>query len=1039
MNKMNNRVVFFFLLVNFIMVGPCLAKQVITEEVRIWAREVISGEKSLETSAAPNTLSVLYFENLTGDSRLDPFQKGLTVMLLTDLSKVKQLTVLERVKLEALRQELKLGVSGLVDQKTAPKLGKLMGTEYLVGGKIDLAKMADQFSIDSLMFNVPHENIDLKTEVQGELLNNFFTMEKELLFAIIAHFNIKLTEKEREGLMEVPTHSLPALMQLFRGVELSDQGKYQQAAQAYETAMQEDPEFGLAQTCFIELQDLAPTDEKVSDTGYGYSETTSETEVTEEEPPDDKIDPPEREIDFDKDGFLVSAGDCNDRDPSIHPGVSDGCDGIDNDCDGQTDEDYAATPTSCGVGACQSAGQLICQNGTIVDTCIAEKPLTSDDGCDGIDNDCDGQTDEDFIVSSTSCGVGACQATGQMLCQNGQEVNTCNPGIPSASDALCDGIDNDCDGQIDEDFLVSGTSCGVGACQSTGQSLCQNGTIIDTCTAETPLTSDDGCDGIDNDCDGQVDEDYVDTPSSCGVGVCQATGSLICQDGSIADTCLPNDHLASEELCNGLDDDCDGQIDEEIHFPAIATVCGLGVCQSMGGFICQNGSVVDTCLPNDHLASEEICNGLDDDCDGLIDEQNCDNYYPELVSGKESLERANSNINNDDNLRAEVESGAYLPGKLAVDDANPWGFTWDGAYQPGIQAIKADENEDGQPDLFLGEGTLEAINSNNFLAYAVQVEEDRLNQRVLELYRDEANTLGNDSLRDMVQQELTNGDVRSRDDLLMQKADAQAGLVTWDIYGDLVRVQQYVLRPDADTENRTVQILNVCLRGETSSLAGLSTLDFTTTLAEGQTLPANLRSLPWSTWLDTQDKTDVSNYSYVVGFVNSEGEEYPLDRMRVKLTNPEGSFLQEERIFTPPLLGLLGFQGIDEETLNLNNIIFYNIKSVTGPSHADALDRIYAVETDDLGFWYSGLIILSDTRDYYPLIYTYFFPLDDTGVPTLKTPVPFKNIWDALRVNEPGAIDIGQGNLEMIFTDETGNDVIADIIYIPMSRMYWKP
>lgn len=184
------------------------------------------------------------------------------------------------------------------------------------------------------------------------------------------------------------------------------------------------------------------------------------------------------------------------------------CNGIDDDCDRLIDEDYAVSSSSCGIGACYRTGELLCQSGTIVSTCASGNPASTD-LCNGIDDDCDGITDEHHIVIPTTCGTGACASTGQRLCQNGTEVNTCSPGTP-ASDANCNGIDNDCDGQTDEHYPVSSTNCGVGACYSTGQWQCQNGSEVNTCIAGTPQTegpySSPTCsDLVDNDCNGLTD------------------------------------------------------------------------------------------------------------------------------------------------------------------------------------------------------------------------------------------------------------------------------------------------------------------------------------------------------------------------------------------------------------------------------------------------------------------------------------------------------------------------------------------------------
>ncbi|MBI4032744.1 hypothetical protein HY374_03500 [Candidatus Berkelbacteria bacterium] len=131
--------------------------------------------------------------------------------------------------------------------------------------------------------------------------------------------------------------------------------------------------------------------------------------------------------------------------------------------------------------------------------------------CDDYDNDCDLVVD-DF---STSCGVGACRASG--VCTSGGD--SCIPGSPSPE--LCDNIDNDCDGSTDEDLGT--TTCGVGACQVTVAD-CVGG-VTQTCTPGTPSTE--VCDGLDNDCDGTIDEGCS---SSClqvsGAGWVEAPDSL---------------------------------------------------------------------------------------------------------------------------------------------------------------------------------------------------------------------------------------------------------------------------------------------------------------------------------------------------------------------------------------------------------------------------------------------------------------------------------------------------------------------------------
>jgi hypothetical protein len=265
--------------------------------------------------------------------------------------------------------------------------------------------------------------------------------------------------------------------------------------------------------------------------------------------------------DVDGDGYSVAQDDCDDNNPNINPGEAEVCDGVDNNCDGNIDESYVNTPTFCGTGTCAATGELTCVNGVEVDTCNAGTPGT--ELCNGLDDDCDGVIDEDYVSLQISCGIGACAASGSTSCVAGQETDSCTPGTPAADDSLCNGLDDDCNGLIDEDYVSTPTSCGTGACAATGQLICALGVTSDTCVIGTPTPE--VCDGSDNDCntataDG-LDEAWLNYPTSCGIGECAATGTFICSAGLKTDTC--EEGTSVTEICiNGLDDDCDGSIDE---------------------------------------------------------------------------------------------------------------------------------------------------------------------------------------------------------------------------------------------------------------------------------------------------------------------------------------------------------------------------------------------------------------------------------------------------------------------------------------------
>ncbi|TNF37751.1 MAG: HYR domain-containing protein [Deltaproteobacteria bacterium] len=312
----------------------------------------------------------------------------------------------------------------------------------------------------------------------------------------------------------------------------------------------------------------------------------------------------------------VATNTCTPGTPAANDSV---CNGIDDDCDSLTDEEYTPTQTSCGVGACRATGLSVCVQGALVNTCIAGQPAASDTDCDGIDDDCNGTADDGYQAVTVSCGQGACTANGQVLCINGALVNTCVDGTPATSDATCDGRDDDCNGQTDEDYSPQATSCGTGACARSGQRLCVQGATVDTCTPGSATGDDSDCDGIDDDCDGQTDEGYTPTATSCGVGACVASGQLTCVAGHLVDTCNAGPTTGTDNDCDGVDDDCDGATDEA--FAATTTSCSTGVCAATGQRLCVQGQVVDTCAPGPKTGSDADCDGLDDDCDGQTDEQ----------------------------------------------------------------------------------------------------------------------------------------------------------------------------------------------------------------------------------------------------------------------------------------------------------------------------------------------------------------------------------------------------------------------------------
>ena len=348
---------------------------------------------------------------------------------------------------------------------------------------------------------------------------------------------------------------------------------------------------------------------------------------------------------------------CTEGSPS---GTDDSCDSVDQDCDGSTDEAYAPAPTSCGVGVCSASGATSCVDGAVEDSCEAGSGAADDTTCDSVDDDCDGIADEDYAGSSTSCGVGACAASGVLSCAAGTETDSCAPGSATGDDSDCDGVDDDCDGSVDESYSPVATSCGTGVCGSTGSTSCVAGAVVDSCEAGSPSGDDSSCNGLDDDCDGTTDEAYATVPTSCGVGVCGATGATSCVAGAVQDSCTAGSATGDDSSCDGLDADCDGTVDES--YASVATSCGVGVCGAIGATSCTAGSVVDSCSPGSPSGDDSLCDGLDADCDGSTDES----YVAAATScGVGGCSRAGALI-----CAGGTVQDSCVPGSPAADDVS---------------------------------------------------------------------------------------------------------------------------------------------------------------------------------------------------------------------------------------------------------------------------------------------------------------------------------------------------------------------------------
>ncbi|MFZ5482576.1 MAG: putative metal-binding motif-containing protein, partial [Myxococcota bacterium] len=378
--------------------------------------------------------------------------------------------------------------------------------------------------------------------------------------------------------------------------------------------------------------------------------------------------------DIDADGF-GAADDCDDYDASVHPDAAERCNGADDDCDDEIDEGalrtFYADADDDGYGdpaapteACDAPADFVEDASDCDDGDAATSP-DAPETCDGEDEDCDGDVDDDpldadtFYADADADGFGDANVTA-VACDlpDGfvDVAGDCDDADALANPAgveVCGGADEDCDGETDEaDAAGSKTWYADGDADGWGDDT----VATDSCTAPDGYVDDAGdcddadaasspdgaelCGGGDEDCDGETDEadaaprtwyadgdgdgfgDDGDTVFSCDGPGGYVFGGGDCDDD---DAAVSPD---AAETCNDVDDDCDGAVDvgasDESTWHLDADDDGYGsattttACDLPAGYVADAGDC-DDADADVSPAAGEVCNGVDDDCDGDVD------------------------------------------------------------------------------------------------------------------------------------------------------------------------------------------------------------------------------------------------------------------------------------------------------------------------------------------------------------------------------------------------------------------------------------
>ncbi len=321
--------------------------------------------------------------------------------------------------------------------------------------------------------------------------------------------------------------------------------------------------------------------------------------------------------------------------------------------------------------------------------CIDPTCVPTDEVCNGLDDNCDGLIDNGDLCSGYTNGIGQCtsQEDGSAICtliscnegfynNDSDETNgceySCTPIV--GGDELCNGVDDNCDGQADEGFNLqedpnncgtcnnlcgtytnAATACVAGQCQ---MGACDEGSYdknnddSDGCEYACNYIGEDDsdCDGLDNDCDGTADEDAdltaIENCGACGNNCIdtipdeldRATLRISC-DGSCQYSCRTNHYNINNdwsdgceyecspsnggvEKCDGLDDDCNGLTDDGITCnctDGVSSECTVPNTQCIHGTRTCNDGDWGICQDNIYNHAE-TCDALDNDCDGYVDE-----------------------------------------------------------------------------------------------------------------------------------------------------------------------------------------------------------------------------------------------------------------------------------------------------------------------------------------------------------------------------------------------------------------------------------
>jgi TolB-like protein len=217
------------------------------------AAAAVQAERSLgAVTLSPNTVGIAPFDVTTTDSTLVALGYGLADLLITDLARSRRITVVDRIRLDAVLREIDLARSGAVDSSTAPRVGRL-----IQAGRLVLGHLADdsrgELGITARLVDVATGTSRTAVTARASV-DAILAAEKQLAFRLFEHLDITLSPAERSDIEQLPTRNIAALLAYSRGVRYETLGQYELAAGQYQQAVKLDPGFHSAQASLESVQ-----------------------------------------------------------------------------------------------------------------------------------------------------------------------------------------------------------------------------------------------------------------------------------------------------------------------------------------------------------------------------------------------------------------------------------------------------------------------------------------------------------------------------------------------------------------------------------------------------------------------------------------------------------------------------------------------------------------------------------------------------------------------------------------------------------------